>query len=86
MVETPNTFADLVSILLSILSALIPVIFAITFVYVVWRIIDTWVIHANDAESIKTGRSFVIIAILVLVLMVSVWGVVELLSSSFFGT
>jgi len=83
--ETPTTYSGLVSFVISFISILIPAIFAIIFLYVVWKIVDSWVLHAGDPTKIAEGRVFAVTAVLVLVAMLSFWGVVAMVRSSFLG-
>lgn len=85
MIQEPQTFAELVGVILNIISLVIPVIFAITLLVIIWRVIDTWIIHGGEPDKIEEGRQTVIIGIVVLVVMSGIWGILALLRSSLFG-
>lgn len=83
--RTPTTLAELVNLFLTFINYLIPFLFAVIFVFVIWKIVDAWVINAGDEKKVAEGKTLVLVAILVFVLMLSTWGIVAMLRSSFFG-
>lgn len=85
MDSTPTTFRGLVDGLLGLINIIIPAIFAILFLYIVWKIVDAWVINAADTKKRDEGKQLVVVAIVVFVLMVSTWGIIALLRNAFFG-
>lgn len=82
---TPTTYSELVGLVLDIIALIIPAIFAVMFVYLVWKVIDSWVIHAGDETKRAEGKRYVTTAVLVFVLMISAWGIVTMLRQSLFG-
>ncbi len=84
MDSAPTTFAGLVGGILEIVSMGIPLVFAIVFLFIAWKVIDAWVINAGDESKRSEGKSFLLIGIIVFVVMVSIWGVVGLIRSSLF--
>ncbi len=83
--QAPTTFAGLVGVFLSIINVLIPAVFALTFVVLVWGIIKAWILNAGDAQEIEQGKRLVVIGVVVLVIMSGIWGILELLRRSLFG-
>lgn len=83
--QTPQTFSELVNFFLRFINYLIPLLFAVVFVFIVWKLIDAWVINAADEKKQAEGRSLVVISVIVLVLMLSVWGIIALVRYSLFG-
>lgn len=81
----PTDFASLVAMFISLLSMLIPIIFALTFVVVTWKIILAWVINAGDENAVAEGKQVAIAAVIAFVVMFGVWGLLELLQSSLLG-
>ena len=71
-------------VFLDFISLLIPLVFSLALLLIVWRIIDAWILHADDPKKIEEGRQYALWGVLVLVVMSSVWGIVALLRSSFF--
>lgn len=83
--ETPTTFKGLVGLVIDFINILIPALFAVLFVFIVWKIIDAWVINAGDEKKQEEGRRLVVVAVLVFVLMISAWGIVAMIKQSIFG-
>ena len=80
-----QTFADLVGTFTSILNSFIPLIFGITFLVIVYGVIQAWVVNGGDPEKIKSGRNIALAGVIGLVVMSSVWGIVALLRDGLFG-
>ena len=78
-------FNSLVNYILELISLLIPVIFGLIVIVLVWRLIDAWVINGGDQTKIDDGKRTALIGIVVLVILSGVWGILELLRSSLFG-
>lgn len=83
--ETPTTYSGLVGTLIEFINLLIPALFAVLFVYLVWKVIDSWVLKAGDPAARDDGKKYVIAAFFVFVLMLSAWGIVRMVSTSLFG-
>lgn len=83
--NTPTTFKGLVGFIIDFINILIPTLFTLLFVYIVWKIIDAWILNAGNEEKREEGKSLVTTAVLVFVLMVMAWGVVALIKQSLFG-
>ena len=83
--RTPTTFSGLVDFIVNIINILIPAIFGIVFLYLVFKIIEAWIIHAGDEKKLEEGKRLMTTAVIVFVLMVSTWGIVTLLKNSLFG-
>ena len=85
MEQTPTTYAGLVDEVIGFINVLIPAMFALVFVYFIWKMIDAWVLHAGDPNKIQEGKTFALTAIIVLVVALSVWGIVAIIRTSFLG-
>lgn len=85
MEETPTTYEGLVGVVIELVNILIPAMFAILFMYFIWKMLDSWVLHADDPGKVQEGKTFAITAVLVFVVMVSVWGIIAIIRTSFFG-
>jgi heme/copper-type cytochrome/quinol oxidase subunit 2 len=83
--NTPTTYKELVDGILGLIGIAVPLIFGLVFVFLVWKIIDSWVINAGDEGKREEGRQYAIVATVVMVVMVATWGVVALLRKSVFG-
>jgi len=86
MSTPPTTFAGLVNEILGLINLIIPLIFAIIFLFLTWKIIDAWIINAGDEKKVEDGKKYALVAVLVTVLMIAAWGIVEMLRSSLFGS
>jgi hypothetical protein len=84
--STPTTYADLVSLIIDFINILIPAMFAILFVVLMWQIFDAWIIHAGEPQKREEGRRKAIIAVIVLVVAISFLGIVQIIRTSFIGT
>lgn len=85
MSSTPTTYTELVTEIIDIINYLIPAIFALAFLYFVWKIIDSWVLGAGDQNKIEEGKKYATAAVIAFVIMVSAWGIVWLIRQSLFG-
>jgi len=83
--QTPTTYSGLIGLFIDFINILIPAMFALVFAYLVWKIIDSWVIRAGDPNKVAEGRVYAVTAVLVLVVAVSFWGIVAIVRSSFLG-
>lgn len=81
----PTTYSELVKGIIDIINILIPALFGIVFVYFVWKMIDSWIINAGTDKSQEEGKQYAIAAVVVFVVMVSVWAIVDMVRSSVLG-
>jgi hypothetical protein len=81
----PTTYGELVQGIIDIINILIPVLFGLVFVYFIWKMIDSWVINAGAENSQEEGKQYAIAAVVVFVIMVSAWGIVNMIRSSVLG-
>ena len=79
-----TTFGTLVNGLIGFLNSLIPLIFAVVFLVIVWKVIDAWILNADNETKRAEGRQLIIVAVIVFVIMLSTWGIVSIIRSSFF--
>jgi hypothetical protein len=80
--RTPSTFADLVGFFLGLINQIIPLIFAFAFLFIAWKLIDAWIIHPDDGSKREEGKTIIITGVIVLVIMLSGWGILNLLIQS----
>jgi Type IV secretion system pilin len=88
MPQTPKTFGGeggLVDFILSFINILITLLFGLIFLFLVVKIIDAWIIHADEDAKREEGKRLMITAVVVLVVMISAWGIVAMLKNSIFG-
>lgn len=68
--------------LIGLISSIIPLIFGLTLVVIVWKVIDAWVLNSADDTKISEGKKTVLIGLIVLVVMTGIWGILAVLQSS----
>ena len=83
--QTPRDYQGLVAFVIDFINILIPTILGAVFVYFIWKMIDSWVLHAGDPQSREAGRHYAIVAVIIFVVMVSAWGIVAMIRQSIFG-
>ena len=79
-----NSFSELVAHVIEFITLLIPLVFAGTFLIIMWKVIDAWIIHGGDESKIEDGKNTIIVGIIALVVMSGIWGILSILQSSFF--
>lgn len=84
-VTAPKDFKGFVGILTNIISTLIVLIFALTFLVFMWGLIKSWIFGGGDVEKVEEGKKVVITGIIALVIMSSIWGILYMLQVSLFG-
>ncbi len=81
-VVTPTTFSGLVKFFLDIINQIIPLIFGLAFLFIMWKLIDAWIIHADDGSKREEGKTIIITGVIVMVIMLSAWGILNLMIRS----
>lgn len=78
-----NGFEGVISRIIGFInSVLIPSIFAIAFLVFVWGVFKAFILGGHDSEKRDEGKQLVIWSIIGFVVMLSVWGIVNLVASS----
>lgn len=78
------TLKDLLCYITKIINdAVIPLLFALATVTFVWGVIKFFIINADEEGKREQGRQFMIWGIIALAVMLSVWGLVGILGSTF---
>ncbi len=76
-------FTDMVTTAKTVVAGLIPVMIGLTFIFFAWNMIQYIRSESSDKEKYKSSLIWSVIAI---VLVVSIWGIVNLLQSIFGAT
>ena len=76
-------FTDFLTQIQSFISAAIPVIFALAFLVFLWGIFKAFILGGSDEEKQSEGKKLMLYAIIGFVVLVSVWGIVNLVISIF---
>jgi hypothetical protein len=77
-----NNLQGIQATLAQILGYVFPILLTLAVVVVVWGIFK-FIVNAGDEEARKTGRSFILWGIVGIFLMLSVWGLINILVNSF---
>jgi len=51
--------------------------------YLAWKMFDAWVINGADERKREEGKQTAIVAVIVFVVMLTVWGIVIMIRNSF---
>ncbi len=81
----PTDFKSFVGLIVDILATLVVLVFALTFLAFIWGVTKGWIVEGGSAEGVKSGKNVVVVGIITLAIMVSIWGILAILKSSFFG-
>lgn len=68
--------------LLALVDMLVPVIFAIAFIVFLWGVFTYFIAGGANDEKRKEGAKFVMWAIIGFVVMVSIWGIVNVFANT----
>ncbi len=82
MGSTPTNFTELVQMLIGFINLLVPVLFALTILYLSWGIIKAWIINGGDQGSVDDGKKIALAGVVALVFMVGIWGILAVLQRS----
>lgn len=85
LAATPTSFAGFVDLIIGILNQIVGLVFVLVFVFMLWKLVDVWIINVDDEKKRTGGKSIALTAVLVFVLMLLTWGIVAMIRSSVFG-
>ncbi len=80
----PQNFQEVVGFITGFIGILVPVVIALTFIYVLWGIVHSWIIKGGSQEGVDSGKMVVVTGIIGLTVMVGIWGIVSLVKSAIF--
>jgi hypothetical protein len=76
-------FSDYIGAILKFInSLLIPAIFTLAFLVFIWGVFKAFIVGGHDSEKREEGKKLVIWSIVGFVVMLSVWGIVNLVAGS----
>lgn len=82
-IEVKPKLADLINYATCLIgSSVVPLIFILAVAFFVWGVVQ-YVINADSEEARSKGRDFMIWGIIALVVMVSIWGIVQIFGNTF---
>ncbi len=66
-----------------IVNSIIPIFFAAAIAFFVWGVVKFFIINSDEEAKRTQGKQFMIWGIVALAVMVSVWGLVKILTTTF---
>lgn len=79
-----QNFSDLVQTFINMINLVVPLIFALTLLFITWKVIDAWIIHGGEESKIEEGKHTIIVGVIALVVMSGIWGILSILQYSLF--
>jgi hypothetical protein len=76
-----DTFVD--NIVKFMNNTLVPLIFAVAFLVFLWGMFKTFILGGSDSDKQAEGKQLMVYAIAGFVIMVSLWGIVNLVADGF---
>ena len=78
-----NNLSDAGSFIINIINnVLVPVLFAIAFIVILWGAFQTFIMGSNDEEVKTNGKNLMLWGLIGFFVMVSIWGLVNILTGS----
>ncbi len=84
LAQAPGNFTEVVYWVADFIGLLIPVIVAITFLYILWGMARYWIINGGNEENIAQGKWVLITGVIGLTVIVGMWGLVSLVRNAIF--
>lgn len=78
----PKTFIELVEIFTSIINTAVPIVLAFAVLGFFWGLAQ-YMLSAGDSSKTEEGRKLMIYGVIGLFVMVSLWGILGILSATF---
>ncbi|KND50791.1 MAG: hypothetical protein AB202_00055 [Parcubacteria bacterium C7867-007] len=81
--QNVNSVQDLASFIISLINNVaVPLVFALAFIVFIWGVFRYFILGGSDPKKRDEGRQLMIWGIVGFALMVSVWGLVRILTGS----
>lgn len=80
----PQNLTEVVYWVADMVGLIIPVIIAITFLYILWGLTKYWIIGGGNEESTSQGKWVLITGIIGLTVIVGMWGLISLVRNAIF--
>ena len=78
-----NNISDVGSFVINTINnVIVPVLFAIAFIVFLWGAFSTFILGANSGEAKENGKNLMLWGLIGFFVMVSVWGLVNILTGS----
>lgn len=80
--EPPKDFGEFAGIVMDLISLAIPIVIGLSLIAFLWGL-TVFILNADNEEKITEGKTFMVWGVIGLFVMVSVWGIINLLTGSF---
>ncbi len=61
----------------------VPLVFAVAFIVFIWGVFQYFILGADDETKRETGRTYILYGLVGFFVMLSVWGLVNILANTF---
>lgn len=79
-----NSICGVAATIISIINGLlVPLIFALAFIVFLWGVAKAYIFSGGDPEKVKDGHRLVLWGIIAFVIMISLWGLVNVVATTF---
>jgi hypothetical protein len=78
--EIDDFFGDIIDFMND---TLVPLVFAVAFLVFLWGMFKTFILGGGDEDKQKEGKQLMMYSIVGFVIMVSLWGIVNLIAGGF---
>jgi hypothetical protein len=79
-----ETITEIVTSIINLINnVLVPLVFAVAFIFFLFGVVQYLIIGAANAEKRKTGLQIIMYSVIGFAVMMSVWGIVNLVRNSF---
>jgi hypothetical protein len=83
LAQTINSAQDLASFTINLINNVaVPLVFALAFIVFIWGVFRFFILGGHDAAKQKSGKELMIWGIVGFALMLSVWGLVHILTGT----
>lgn len=81
--QTVDSVQSLAAFIINFINNIaVPLVFALSFIVFIWGVFQVFILGAANDEAKKKGRSFMLYGLIGFFLMVSVWGLVRILTGT----
>jgi hypothetical protein len=80
----PRNFAEVVAWIADFAALIVPLIISLTFVWIIWGMVKSWIIQGGSEEGVQQGKWIIITGIIGLTIMIGMWGLIYLIQDFIF--
>ncbi len=81
----PSTYTDLVNGIIDIVNYLIYAFYVFLYAYLIWKMIDCWILNAGDEKKTEEGKKYLFASIIAGIIFFTLFAFIKLLKTSLFG-